>query len=154
MQLPQVLAPIEAMLGGGFWLSSFTASLLSSNSTHGSLHVDVPNPMLPTPRPQWAVSANAVIPLQDYKVDNGATRAIPGSHRTELVRLPLRNESYWQQTVSFEAPVGSVLFINGAVWHGAGSNVVNTERAALLIFFNRIFIRPQVLPHAHASPIR
>jgi ectoine hydroxylase-related dioxygenase (phytanoyl-CoA dioxygenase family) len=47
--------------------------------------------------------------------------------------------------VPFEAMAGSVIVLDGRLWHTSGKNVTKTERRALLFaYYTRGFVRAQV----------
>ena len=46
--------------------------------------------------------------------------------------------------VPFEAPAGSIIVMEGRVWHTSGRNVTDSEDRALLFgYYTKPFIRPQ-----------
>ena len=49
----------------------------------------------------------------------------------------------YQDEIQVPGPKGSVLILNGAVWHGASANHAERERVALLGFFCRSILKPQ-----------
>ena len=68
--------------------------------------------------------------LTDVHPDNGATLHIPGSHRYQtLADVPTDPMA---QMVPFEAPAGSIMVMEGRVWHTSGANVTADEDRALL----------------------
>ena len=66
----------------------------------------------------WRVPhiANMNWPLTDYTRDDGALAYVPGSHREG--RLPEPDEAL-PRAIPVEAPRGSLVMFNGALWHGA-----------------------------------
>jgi hypothetical protein len=73
-------------------------------------------------------TCNSLWPLADFTVENGATRAVPGSHRFgkaphEVMEDPLARHP---EELQFVAPVGDVIVWNGSLWHSA---VLNRSRA-------------------------
>ena len=90
-----------------------------------------------------AVTANAVILLDDYTEDNGATHVIPGSHKWTGDNRPHWFAEY-SQAVPVRAKAGSLLIINGKLWHGSKANLSPQPRSALLLFYGSKFIRPQL----------
>jgi ectoine hydroxylase-related dioxygenase (phytanoyl-CoA dioxygenase family) len=114
-----------------------------------SLHSDqalvAPEPWL-TP---WSI--NIIWCLSNVHRDNGATLFIPGSHkvtrRNELGADPIA------RLVPFEAKAGSIIAMDGRVWHTSGANVTaNEERALLFGYYSRSFLRPQVNWNVVLSP--
>ena len=82
--------------------------------------------------------------------ENGATRYIPGSHHwTTLDDVPSELHSLTQP---FRAPAGSILIMDGRVWHTSGANVsANRDRALLFAYYSAEFLRPQVNHNATLS---
>jgi ectoine hydroxylase-related dioxygenase (phytanoyl-CoA dioxygenase family) len=91
------------------------------------------------PRPRMPLVLTAAIALDDFTAANGATRLAPGSCWWERERQP--NDS---GVVAVEMPVGSVLFWDGAVFHGGGANVTEDRpRRTLLLNYTRGWLRTQ-----------
>ena len=66
--------------------------------------------------------------LNDFTVENGATRIVPGSHRF-LRSWHLPDVSNWE---SAAMPRGSALFYLGSTWHGGGANASSGPRLGLI----------------------
>ena len=96
---------------------------------------------MPTPRPSFALSANSVWFLDDFTLENGATRCVPGSHR-RLEAIPESGVSY-DDELQITGPKGSVMIINGSLWHASSANHTDRARVCLLGFFCRAFMKPQ-----------
>jgi len=48
------------------------------------------------------------------------------------------------QMVAFEAPAGSIVAMEGRVWHTSGSNItVDEDRPMAFAYYTRSFVRPQ-----------
>ncbi len=132
---------VRELLGEHFMISNFTANIALPGSRSMALHSDqalvAPEPWLSP----W--SMNVIWCLDDIHEANGATRYIPGSHRYRTIGdLPI---DPMQHTVAFEAPAGSLVIMDGRVWHTSGANVTaNEERALLFAYYSADFVRPQV----------
>ena len=141
IQHPRILAAMEYLLGEDCTLSSFTVNIIGSGATDGGLHIDYPLRLMPDPRPRFPLVANSVWLLDDFTLKNGATRCVPGSH--------LRLEGGPEPGVKYDDEVqvcgskGSVLIVNGALWHGSSANYTDADRVGLLGFFCRSFMKPQ-----------
>jgi ectoine hydroxylase-related dioxygenase (phytanoyl-CoA dioxygenase family) len=138
---PVALDLVRALLGPDFMISNFTANIARPGSRSMSLHSDqalvVPEPWLAP----WSI--NIIWCLTDVHRDNGATLFIPGSHkvtrRAELGPEPAA------RLRPFEAKAGSIVAMDGRVWHTSGANVTADEDRALLFgYYSRSFLRPQV----------
>ena len=141
IQQPKMLAAMEYLLGADCTLSSFTVNVLYPGAPDAGLHIDYPLSGLPTPRPNFPMVANSVWFLDDWTLENGATRCVPGSHR-RLEALPEPGVAY-DDALQICGPRGSVLIVNGAIWHGSSENRTNESRVGLLGFFCRSILKPQ-----------
>jgi ectoine hydroxylase-related dioxygenase (phytanoyl-CoA dioxygenase family) len=137
---PVALALVRTLLPD-FLISNFTANIARPGSRSMSLHSDqalvVPEPWLEP----WSI--NVIWCLTDVRHENGATLFIPGSHRvtrrTELGAAPAA------RLRPFEASAGSIIAMDGRVWHTSGVNITaNEDRALLFGYYSRSFLRPQV----------
>jgi ectoine hydroxylase-related dioxygenase (phytanoyl-CoA dioxygenase family) len=141
MRWPQALAAVEALLGPAFLLSNFTANIALPGSGPMRLHSDqslvVPQPWLAP----WAM--NVIWCLDDVHAANGATRYLPGSHLYRAFSEVPANAA--ELLVPFEAPAGSIIAMDGRMWHTSGANVTTDETRRMLFGYYSIdFIRPQV----------
>lgn len=141
IQHPKMLAAMEYLLGADCTLSSFTVNILYPGAPDAGLHIDYPLSGLPTPRPSFPMVANSVWFLDDWTLENGATSCVPGSHR-RLESLPESGVEYSDE-LQICGPRGSVLIVNGAIWHGSSENRTNVPRVGLLGFFCRSMLKPQ-----------
>lgn len=141
IQHPKMLAAMAYLLGADCTLSSFTVNVLYPGAPEAGLHIDYPLSGLPTPRPNFPMVANSVWFLDDWTLENGATRCVPGSHR-RLEALPEPGMAY-DDALQICGPRGSVLIVNGAIWHGSSENRTNESRVGLLGFFCRSILKPQ-----------
>ena len=141
IQHPKMLAAMAYLLGTDCTLSSFTVNVLYPSAPDAGLHIDYPLSGLPTPRPNFPMVANSVWFLDDWTLENGATRCVPGSHR-RLEALPEPGVAY-DDALQICGPRGSVLIVNGAIWHGSSENRTNESRVGLLGFFCRSILKPQ-----------
>ena len=141
IQHPKMLAAMAYLLGADCTLSSFTVNVLYPGAPDAGLHIDYPLSALPIPRPSFPLVANSVWFLDDFTHENGATSCVPGSHH-RLEALPQSGVEYADE-VQICGPRGSVLIVNGAIWHGSSENRTNEPRVGLLGFFCRSILKPQ-----------
>jgi ectoine hydroxylase-related dioxygenase (phytanoyl-CoA dioxygenase family) len=137
------------LLGPDFIVSNFTANIARPGSRSRVVHSDLAA-VLPEP---WVApqTLNVIWCLTDVHGDNGATLHIPGSHRfTTMADVP---EDPMAHMVPFEAPAGSIIVMEGRIWHTSGANVTEDEDRALLFgYYTQPFIRPQWNFTAALSP--
>ena len=141
IQHPQMLNAMEYLLGADCTLSSFTVNILYPGAPDAGLHIDYPLSALPTPRPSFPIVANSVWFLDDFTRENGATSCVPASH-LRLEALPEAGVEYDDEQ-QICGSRGSVLIVNGSVWHGSSENRTDKPRVALLGFFCRSILKPQ-----------
>jgi len=125
----------ESLLGKHLLLSSLTANTAAPGNRPQPLHAD--QGYLPTP---WlrVEATNLIWALDEFNASNGATRIVPGSHHLDTE--PLTDES---PTVPIEAPAGSLVCLDGRVWHGTGVNRTEHPRRALFAYYCRPYLRQQ-----------
>jgi ectoine hydroxylase-related dioxygenase (phytanoyl-CoA dioxygenase family) len=142
---------VSDLLGPDYIVSNFTANIARPGSRSMGVHSDT---ALVLPEPWLApVSVNIIWCLTDVHPANGATLHIPGSHRyqtrAEVPADPLAH------MVPFTAPAGSIVVMEGRVWHTSGANVTADEDRALLFgYYTKPFIRPQWNHTAAMAPER
>jgi ectoine hydroxylase-related dioxygenase (phytanoyl-CoA dioxygenase family) len=146
---PLALDLVRALLGPEFLISNFTANIARPGSGSMSLHADqalvVPEPWLEP----WSI--NIIWCLTDVRFENGATLFIPGSHR--VTRRDELGPEPASRLMPFEAPAGSIIAMDGRMWHTSGRNITASEDRALLFgYYSRAFLRPQVNWNAVLSP--
>ena len=141
IQEPKMLAAMTDLLGADCTLSSFTVNVLYPGAPAAGLHIDYPLSGLPTPRPSFPLVANSVWFLDDWTPENGATLCVPGSHE-RLEAVPESGVEY-PDALQVCGSRGSVLIVNGAIWHGSAENITDVPRVGLLGFFCRSILKPQ-----------
>ena len=133
---PVLLSIIERVLGPQFQMSVATAMCPDPGVDPQGLHQDDGHYPLPRPRPPFI--ANTLIALDDFTIANGATRIVPGSHRSTDPVDPDATFTY------AEMPAGSLLVFDGALWHAGGGNSTSDQRRRSINFnFNLSWLRQQ-----------
>ena len=139
IQRPIALQFVDAALGPNWIISNFSANITGPGSGAMGLHADQGYAVPPWPVTPLAVNVGWV--LDDYTPEVGATRYVPGSHL--LGHGPEAGRTY--ETVSIDAPAGSLLLMDGRLWHQTGVNTsADRHRAALFGYYVLPWIRPQV----------
>ena len=98
------------------------------------LHVDSNLPGI-----NYCIIANVLWALDDFTIENGATRVVPGSHKWQKfaseglvhpdeVRVTIRK--------------GSAIIFNGNLWHGGAENTTEESRWGVALGYARWFIKP------------
>ncbi len=135
----RLLAIVQGVLGPHIQVSVVAMFDLLPGARAQGLHQD--DGLWPIPRPHPPFVVNAVIAVEDFTVENGATVIVPGSHRwhDQAVRQPPDVD-----TRQVEMAAGSILIWTGALWHGGGANrSPDKSRLAVDINYNLSFLRQQ-----------
>ncbi|MFI5316830.1 MAG: phytanoyl-CoA dioxygenase family protein [Myxococcota bacterium] len=74
------------------------------------------------PQPHAEIQLASMIALDDFRVENGATRIVAGSHRWPRGRAPETHE-----IADAVMPAGSAAIYLGSTLHGAGANSTQSE---------------------------
>ena len=131
--LPKILDCMEHVLGAQYKLSSLNAR--STNPHNGEAqpwHADAG--AIADERGYWV--CNSVWMLDDFTVENGATRMVPRSHTWRRLPEPGNTSALPdEQLVLGEA--GTVVIMNAHMWHGSTANRTDRCRRALHAFYTR-----------------
>lgn len=132
---------VRALLGDDILISNFTANIARPGSGSMSLHSDqalvVPEPWVEP----WSI--NIIWCLTDVTFENGATLFIPGSQSVQC--FDELGPDPRGRLKAFEAKAGSIIAMDGRVWHTSGKNITEDQDRALLFgYYSRGFLRPQV----------
>ena len=91
------------------------------------------------PQPHGEIQLASMVALEDFRVDNGATRLVPGSHRWPRKRVPEAHE-----IADAVMPAGSAVIYLGSTIHGAGANSTASEwRPGLHISYTLGWLRTE-----------
>lgn len=137
---PVTIAYVSHLLDHDLSISNFSANIALPGSRSMRPHNDQ-STVMPEPWPT-RYTMNAIWCLDDIDEANGATRYLPGSHRfTCFADVPDDPSS---GMVAFEAAAGSVILMDGRLWHTSGANTTHDrDRAMLFAFYARSFLRHQ-----------
>ena len=132
---PRVLAGIAHVLQGDLKLSSLNhrAALPGQGLQH--LHADWSGPT----QPGTFFVCNSIWLLDDFTLDNGATRVVPGTHNSgKTPRDEMENpaDPHPREQV-LVAPAGTVVIFNSHTWHGGTLNRTRHPRRALHAYYTR-----------------
>ncbi|WP_337180655.1 phytanoyl-CoA dioxygenase family protein [Sphingopyxis granuli] len=125
---PLILTVAETILGA--WCDRIVLNLTQAVEIHPGALAQVPH----RDQDLWGgdktgmdYQLNVIWPVDPFTADNGATRLWPGSHRDDgvdpLVVAPI---------VADMAPGSALLFL-GSIVHGAGANVSDAVRRAVIV---------------------
>ena len=134
--MPEILESVGQVLGSEFKLSSLNVRSANPHSTWVQpLHCDMG--AIADDRGYWV--ANTVWMLDDFTLENGPTRLIPGSHRWG--RLPQDSladpQAAHPDEILLTGNAGTVVVMNAHLWHGGTANRTDRPRCAMHGFYCR-----------------
>jgi ectoine hydroxylase-related dioxygenase (phytanoyl-CoA dioxygenase family) len=89
-----------------------------------------------------------MVAISDFTAENGGTLVIPGSHKWDDNRPPLREEA-----ISTEMKAGSALLFLGGTYHAGGQNVTENElRTGLTLTLDAANVRQEENPYLSLDP--
>ena len=135
-QQPQLMTLVDASLGRGAVIASFSAIRKGPGPGAIPLHTDYAH--VPEPYPEWAMTGVGVWALEDWTGASGPTWVVPGSQR--LRRAPRPGEAV-EGGIPIEMPKGSVVYFTEGLWHWQGDRSEPGERVTLHWHFNRGILR-------------
>lgn len=136
ISLPPLLECIRHVLGPDFKLSSLNVRSLNAFADETQpLHADMA--AVPDERGYWV--CNTVWMLDDFTLENGPIRVVPGSHRRgklpqEVLADP---KAPHPQEVFITGKAGTVAVMNAHAWHGGTANRTARARIAMHGFYCR-----------------
>ena len=134
---PGVMSVLPHVLGDDFLLSTMGSAVIGPGEESQMLHVD--DGVYQFPRPHPNLVCNTMWALSDFTHENGATLVVPESNNWD--HDPVMGEDY--KTISLEMPAGSIAFVVGTCYHGAGANTTDEIRWALTINYCNGSMRQQ-----------
>lgn len=130
---PKVLAAIRLVLGNQFKLSSLNYRAALPGAGLQKLHVDWPESI----ESQEFMVCNSIWLLDDFYVENGATRVVPGTHLNPTLPAEAMSDpmdSHPDEKI-IVAEAGSVVIFNSHTWHGGTTNHSTQPRRAIHSYF-------------------
>lgn len=145
--IPLVLAIVEAVLGEktddhqkGVWGGAIQFAYCMLKDVvpgEGPREFHQDDVLYPLTRPHPPLAVNTLLALDDFTEETGATLVVPESHT-------------WCEPVSqhpdyevAEMSAGSLLLLDGAIWHNSGTNRTHDQyRKALNAYYSARWLRP------------
>lgn len=134
--LPGLLEYVRHVLGPEIKLSSLNARSADPGTDVGQpLHVDMG--AIPDERGYWV--CNTVWMLDDFTLENGATRMIPGSHKWKQRPQDVLSDPFapHPDEILLTGKAGTVAIMNAHLWHGGTANRTSKPRLAMHAFYCR-----------------
>ncbi len=142
-RLQELLAVVGELIGARFFLSQVEGREPLMGGGHQQLHRD-----LSAQRPGDTVSALAY--FDDYGLENGATRIVPGSHRPAQGE-PLFNFNDESGSVQLSGSAGDILVFDADLVHAGSMNSTGARRRSILISY---FAEPRYASHLETVSLR
>ncbi len=129
----RVLSAIDAVLGKQYKLSSLNYRAAKPGQGLQKLHVDYGNAVVDG---RYKV-CNTIWLLDDFTERNGATRIVPGTHKSKILPHEVMKDPELQhpEEIKIIAPAGSVFVFNSHVWHGGTTNHTEHYRRSIHSYF-------------------
>ena len=134
-----VLSAIFHVLGDDVKLSSLNARFAKPGEGHQALHTDGAYPEHAPAVPDTFYVCNSLWVLEDISPANGATRIIPGSHRSRLGPADVMDDPSADHPAQLivSAQAGDVIVFNSHLWHGGTCNNSKLPRKCMHGYFTR-----------------
>lgn len=132
---PRVLAAIQHVIGPRFKLSSLDCRMALPGQGHQAFHADWRSGV----EPGNYYVCNSMWLLDDFTVENGATRVVPGSHRSGKHPKDALADAAQKHSKEIQliAPSGTVIIFNSHLWHAGGLNQTDSPRHGMLAYYCR-----------------
>ena len=133
---PRLLEGVETVLGPEYKLSSLNVRSANPHSDWVQpLHCDTGA----LPDAKGNSVCNTIWMIDDFTLENGATRCVPGSHRSG--KLPqeagIDPAAPHPDEILVTGRAGTVVIMNAHVWHGGTANRTGAPRCAMHSFYTR-----------------
>ncbi|MFY2763363.1 phytanoyl-CoA dioxygenase family protein [Arenimonas sp. MALMAid1274] len=89
----------------------------------------------------FRLMVNMLVMVDSFTPENGATRLVPGSHRSPERPTEPELEA---RAVRAVGQAGGIVLFDSNLWHAAAPNLTQGPRKALTLTFSRPFVKPQM----------
>lgn len=146
---PWIMQIQRHILGEGFLLSTMGSAVVGPGEPAQAIHVD--DGVYAFPRPHPNLVCNTMWALSDFTEETGGTRVVPGSNNWDKDPDMAKGK---YDSIPLEMPAGSIAFMVGTLYHGAGHNASDHDRMALTINYCNGSMRQQENLMMSVSPAR
>ena len=138
---PEILSILDVILKEGtynndepYYLNNISARSPLKGYPGQQLHLDSRLPGV-----NYCITANVIWLLDDFTLENGATRVVPRSH---LWKEYASEGLVHKDEIRITGKKGSALIFNANLWHGGDENKTEMTRWCLALGYSRWFIKP------------
>ncbi|MDA1192848.1 MAG: phytanoyl-CoA dioxygenase family protein [Candidatus Poribacteria bacterium] len=135
----EILEPLKLLIGPNieYIRNRHNHTTLRLRGDYAQYHRDVM---------QWSRTiCTIIVYLEDTNLDNGCTRAVPGSHLLPSLSVKSLYESDWiresglmEQAVPVPMPAGGMLVIDSMLIHAAGENHTDETRMSMTFGYHAV----------------
>jgi ectoine hydroxylase-related dioxygenase (phytanoyl-CoA dioxygenase family) len=145
---PVSLEMMRYLLGDFMLLSSSSANVPAPGNVRMMMHAD--QNFTITPVREVSLVATSAWMIDAFTPSNGATCVVPRSHlRKRNPEYPHEGED---EAIPVTGPAGSLLILDGRLWHQTGSNQTQKDRVAIFNYYSRSWVRTVENWQLHLSP--
>jgi ectoine hydroxylase-related dioxygenase (phytanoyl-CoA dioxygenase family) len=138
---PNILPLLDHMLKAGsyrddepYYLNNISARCPLKGCPGQQLHIDSNLPGV-----NYCTIVNVLWLIDDFTLENGATKVVPGSHKwTAFAPDGVGHKD----EISITGSKGSAIVFNANLWHGGAENTTDKARWAVALGYARWFIKP------------
>lgn len=117
-----------------YYLNNISARCPLKGFPEQQLHLDSNLPGI-----NYCLAVNVIWMLDDFTLENGATRVVPGSHKRTSYAAEGKKQ---KDEIRVVGKKGSALVFNANLWHGGAENKTDKSRWAVALGYVRWFIKP------------
>jgi ectoine hydroxylase-related dioxygenase (phytanoyl-CoA dioxygenase family) len=135
LEHPAIVEMLDQFLGNTSILYAYTSSSMPGGGTNYShrIHVDSPRVI-----PSYMTNLGVIVALDDFTVENGATKFLPGSF--EQIQPPTSSHFHANARAVYPNS-GDLVVFNARTWHLGGQNSTQSDRHAITLNACRAFMR-------------
>jgi len=133
-----VMRIIDRILGEGSIVYAYTSSSMPPGRSNFSMRIHVDSPRI---IPGYETNYGAMMLLDDFTAENGATWMLPGSHRTREAPTEAHFLAHAKRVI---APAGSVVYLNPRIWHSGGKNETDRWRHSITVNMCRPYMKQRL----------
>ncbi|MCJ8329803.1 MAG: phytanoyl-CoA dioxygenase family protein [Lentisphaeria bacterium] len=132
---PRLLAGVQHILGTDFKLSALNTRAALPGEGRQALHSDWGK----LEKDEEYQVCIAIWAVDDFTIENGATRLIPGSHKSGQAPAEALDDPMADHPEQIQATIksGHTIFMNAHIWHGGMNNSTDLPRRAMHTYFCR-----------------